>query len=209
MPIETMTIDSYFQQGLERGIISHDVETDRITYFGHTKSRAYLNPEEQVQAEIFCQLVLKYNYPKQRIKCFVPVTMGASQREADIVVYNDDACLQPHILVECKRQEVSEAEFKQAVEQAYSYAYSLPNDTKWIWVTSKIKNIYLKVDKSQQSREESPDIPFYGIDDVAPYKFVKYASKYNKAHGDQHFFDLSTVAESELTHRFKQAHNAL
>ncbi|WP_131668338.1 restriction endonuclease subunit M [Psychrobacter pygoscelis] len=203
------TVDNYFQQGLRQGIIELNDEDNRITYFGYTKSRSYLNPEERVQAEIFCQLVIKYGYPKERIKCFVPVTMGSSQREADIVVYNDAACLQPHILVECKKQEVSEAEFKQAVEQAYSYAYSLPNNTKWIWVTSKIKNIFLKVDKSQQTREESPDIPAYGIKEVAPYKFVKYAERYNQSHQDQHFFDLSVVIESELTHRFKQAHNAL
>ena len=199
---------NYLEQGLQQGIIELNEDKSRITYFGHNKSRA-LDPEEQVQAKIFCQLVIKYGYPVQRIKCFVPVTMGSSQKEADIVVYNDDACLQPHILVECKREEVSEAEFRQAVEQAYSYAYSLPNDTKWIWVTSKIKNIYLKVDKSQQTREESPDIPAFGIDAVAPYKFVKYAEIYNKTHQDQRFFDLSTVLESELTHRFKQAHNAL
>ena len=199
---------NYLEQGLQQGIIELNEDKSRITYSGHNKSRA-LNPEEQVQAKIFCQLVLKYGYPVNRVRCFVPVTMGASQKEADIVVYNDDACLQPHILVECKREEVSEAEFRQAVEQAYSYAYSLPNNTKWIWVTSKIKNIYLKVDKSQQTREESPDIPAFGISTVAPYKFVKYAEIYNKTHQNQRFFDLSTVLESELTHRFKQAHNAL
>ena len=199
---------NYLEQGLQQGIIELNEDKSRITYSGHNKSRA-LNPEEQVQAKIFCQLVLKFGYPVNRVRCFVPVTMGASQREADIVVYNDDACLQPHILVECKREEVSEAEFRQAVEQAYSYAYSLPNNTKWIWVTSKIKNIYLKVDKSQQTREESPDIPAFGISTVAPYKFVKYAEIYNKTHQNQRFFDLSTVLESELTHRFKQAHNAL
>lgn len=204
-----LSIDSYFQKGLLEGIVELNSEDNRITYFGHSKSRSYLNPEEHVQAEIFCQLVLKYGYPKNRIKCYVPVTMGSSKREADMVVYNDDACLQPHILVECKKQEVSEAEFKQAIEQAYSYAYSMPNDTKWIWVTSKIKNIFLKVDKKLDSRVESPDIPAFGIKEVAPYKFVKNAEAYNRSHKEQHFFDLSVVSESELTHRFKQAHNAL
>ena len=46
--------------------------------------------------------------------------MGREIKEADIIVYNDDLCLSPQILVECKRQEVSEAEFQQAIEQAYS-----------------------------------------------------------------------------------------
>ena len=46
--------------------------------------------------------------------------------KADIIVYKDDACLEPYILVECKKEEVSEAEFSQAIEQAYSYAFALP-----------------------------------------------------------------------------------
>ena len=63
------------------------------------------------KAEAFLRLVLDYNYPVSRIKQFVPVTMGREVKEADMVVYDDEMCLCPHILVECKRQEVSEAEF--------------------------------------------------------------------------------------------------
>ena len=73
-----------------------------------------------MQAETFLRLVFDYLYPVNRIKQFVPVTMGREIKEADIIVYNDDLCLSPQILVECKRQEVSEAEFQQAIEQAYS-----------------------------------------------------------------------------------------
>lgn len=56
--------------------------------------------------------------------------MESYKKEADIVVYNDDECLEPHILVECKKQDVSDAEFKQAIEQAYAYAFALPNNVK-------------------------------------------------------------------------------
>ena len=73
-------------------------------------------------------------------------------KEADIVVYADKDCLRPHILVECKRQEVSEAEYQQAIEQAYSYAFALPSDIKYVWVTSGIKSDYFEVDKSQNTR---------------------------------------------------------
>lgn len=37
--------------------------------------------------------------------------MGASTKEADIIVYNDDDKKSPHIVVECKKQGVSELEF--------------------------------------------------------------------------------------------------
>lgn len=110
---------------------------------------------------------------------------------------------------QCKESEVSEAEFQQAVEQAYSYAFALPNNVKWVWVTSSIKNAYLKVDKNRNTREEVTDIPIYGSDKVAPYKFVKNAEKFNENNDKQRFFDLQIVEEKQLTDRFKLAHNAL
>ncbi|MCI7353997.1 MAG: N-6 DNA methylase [[Actinobacillus] rossii] len=204
-----MNSQTYLQQGEINQIIRFNEERSRITYIAQDKSRNFGNPEEQVQAEIYCQLILKYGYPAERVKCFVPVKMGSSEKEADIVVYEDDGCLKPFILVECKKQDVSEAEFTQAIEQAYSYAYALPNDTKWLWVTSHIKNIYAKVDKQNGTREQSSDIPSFGFDDVAPYKFVKNATKFNQTNNKQRFFDLDIVNEKDLTDRFKQAHNAL
>ena len=112
----------YIQIGIEKGLISLNSDMSKITYVKQDKERNYNNPEEKVQAETFLRLILDYNYPENRIKQFVPVTMGRDIREADIVVYADNMCLTPYILVECKRQEVSEAEYQQAIEQAYSYA---------------------------------------------------------------------------------------
>lgn len=84
----------------------------------------------------FLQLILDYNYPESRIRQFEPVTMGSEIKEADIVVFDDELCVKPLILVECKKQEVSEAEFQQAINQAYSYAFALPCEVKFVWVTS-------------------------------------------------------------------------
>ena len=129
----------YIKIGVEQGLISFDKEMSKITYTFQNKQRNYNNPEEKVQAETFLRLIIDYKYPVNRIKQFVPVTMGSEVKEADIVVYEDDMCMSPHILVECKRQEVSEAEYQQAIEQAYSYAFALPCDIKYVWVTSGIK----------------------------------------------------------------------
>ena len=149
----------YIKIGVEQGYISFDKEMSRITYTYQNKQRNYNNPEEKVQAETFLRLILDYKYPVNRIKQFVPVTMGSEIKEADIVVYEDDMCMSPHILVECKRQEVSEAEYQQAIEQAYSYAFALPCEIKYVWVTSGIKSDYFEVDKSQNTRNQLPDIP--------------------------------------------------
>ena len=199
----------YIQIGIDKGLISFNEDRSRITYIFQKKEHNYNNPEEKVQAETFLRLILDYNYPVSRIRQFVPVTMGSDIKEADIVVYDDEMCLAPHIVVECKRQDVSEAEFLQAVNQAYSYAFSLPCDVKYVWVTSGIRNEYYEVDKNQNSRNQIPDIPQYGVDKIASYKYVYGAQYMEHEEGEQQFFDLSVIEQSELTRRFKQAHEAL
>ena len=202
-------IIDYIQQGVLQKLIAFNDEATRIEYMHQGKSRSYTNPEEQVQAETYCRLIIEYGYPKHRVLNFISVTMGADKKEADIVVYNDDACQEPHILVECKKEEVSEAEFNQAINQAYSYAFAMARNIKWVWVTSKIKNTYFQVNKDKQSREIETDIPAYGVDKTAAYKFVKGADTQTRKQGQQKFSELQVVKEDELTRRFKQAHNAL
>ena len=190
-------------------LIYFNKDKTRVTYNLCDITRNYDHPEEKVQAETYCQLIKTYGYSPNRIKIYVPVTMGKEKKEADIVVYKDDDCLEPYILVECKREDVSEAEFAQAIEQAYSYAYALPGDIKYVWVTSKIRQEYFEVDKSKNSRNRLPDIPQYGVTSVATYKYVYGAKDLPEEKGKQKFFDLSAIEQSELTRRFKQAHDAL
>ena len=199
----------YIQIGIEKGLISFNEDKSRIKYCYQGKERNYNNPEEQVQTLAFLQLIIDYNYPERQIKQFEPVTMGSEVKEADIVVFEDEVCVKPLILVECKKQEVSEAEFQQAINQAYSYAFALPNEVKYVWVTSGIKNDYFEVDKSQNTRNQLPDIPQYGVFEVANYKYVYGADNLPKESGKQRFFDLSVIEQSDLTRRFKQAHEAL
>jgi type I restriction enzyme M protein len=203
---------SLILEGIKRNLISvveENGEIKQITYLHQNKKRNYLNSEEKVQAEAFLNLVINYRYKPERIIQFVNVKMGSDSKEADIIVYNDDECTQPHILVECKRQEVSEQEFLQAVEQAYSYAYALPNDVKYVWVTSGIKDEYFEVDKKRSTRITKSDIPQFGVKKLAPYRYVYDANSLKEQEGKQKFFDLSVISQDELTRRFKQAHDAL
>ena len=200
---------NYIELGLDKHLISFNDDKSRITYIHQKKERNYTNPEEIVQAETFLRLVLDYNYPVSRIKQFVSVTMGSEVKEADIVVYKDDACTIPYILVECKKQDVSEAEFQQAIKQAYSYAYAMAGELKYVWVTSGIKSDYFEVDQSLNTRNQLPDIPQFGVTSVASYKYVYEAQSLPEEAGKQRFFDLSVIDQSELTRRFKQAHEAL
>jgi type I restriction enzyme M protein len=97
----------------------------------------------------------------------------------------------------------------QAIEQAYSYAYAMPNDVKFVWVTSGLKNEYFEVDKKKNDRIAQPDIPQFGVKKMANYKFVYDAENLKTEEGKQKYFGLKTIEQGELTRRFKQAHDAL
>lgn len=194
------------EEGIEKDYIRFDSDERMVvTYVNQNKSRNFRNPEEQVQLETYLKLIFEYNYSPQQIRNFVPVTMGASVREADIVVYNDEACTKPHIIVECKRQEVSEMEFEQAKNQALSYAQALAGTIKYLWITSDLKNEYFQVNKDQHTRTSITDIPQKGVTTLSPYKFAKNGGIKN----GQKLSDLEEVSEADLTRLFKQAHQAL
>jgi type I restriction-modification system DNA methylase subunit len=197
------------ERGIQKGLISFDEERKMITYLHQNKKQNFNKPEEKVQSETFLTLVLTYGYPANRIRQFVPVQMGSSTKEADIIVYDDDACETPLIVVECKKEEISDMEFNTAVEQAYSYANSGNVRAKYVWVTSKLKNQYYEVvQKKPVARVEIPDIPKFGQKDIAPYKYVKGAETQLETN-KQRFFELEKVEESELVRVFAQAHQVL
>ena len=207
------------ETGIEKGLIRFDEDRNFITYIYQNKKRNFNNPEEKVQAEIFLTLVLIYSYPVNRIKQFLSVQMGSETKEADIVVYNDDECNETYILVECKKEDLTDQQFNIAVDQAYSYAVA--EGAKYVWTTSRIKNQYYEVpDKKPKSRIEIPDIPQFGVSKLAPYKYVKGGISQTDTEDieiasepeidkKQKFFELEVVSESELTKIFIQSHQAL
>lgn len=204
--------------GLQKNLIRFDEERNYVTYIHQAKKRNYNNPEEKVQVECFLSLILLYGYPVERIKICVSVPMGRDIKEADIIVYADDLYLSTFIVVECKKEEITDQEFNKAVDQAYSYAVA--EGASYVWVSSRIKNEYYEIpDKKPKSRIEIPDIPQFGVKKLAPYKFVKGGMSQSDANiaeeplydydKKQKFFDLQVVSENELTRIFLQAHQAL
>jgi len=87
--------------GLKQGLIRFEDSGKYIVYLPQGKRRNYENPEEKVQAEAFLRLALIYRYPAKRIRNYVSVQMGSEVKEADIIVYDDDALKSPLIVAEC------------------------------------------------------------------------------------------------------------
>ena len=159
-------------QGIANNLIAFSEDGKTIIYLHQNQKRNYSNHEEQVQAETFLKLVLEYGYPVQHIQQFVPVKMGVSNKQADIVVYRDDACTLPYIVVECKSQDISEQEFKkEGVDQAFGYAHALAGTTKFIWATKGNKEEFYRFDKDKNTKTTEADIPYYGDTDAKKYKY--------------------------------------
>ena len=192
-------------EGLKQNLIRFEDSGKYIVYLPQGKRRNYENPEEKVQAEAFLRLALIYKYPAKRIRICVPVQMGSETKEADLIVYDDDALKCPLIVAECKQLEVSELEFRRAVDQAFSYAVA--EGAKYAWVTSKLKDEYYEVPaKRPKERIVVPDVPQFGVSQVAKFKFA-FGGGSTKT--GQKLFPLESVSEDELTRRFQQAHQAL
>ncbi len=114
------------QRGGEKGCISLSVDESKITYHCcRDYSTSFKNPEEKVRASYFTELVLDYGYPAKRIDFEVTVPRRTPEDRADIVVYEDDELKKPYLVVECKKDGITDAEFKQAIEQVFGNANSL------------------------------------------------------------------------------------
>ena len=206
---QTMSTN-YTEQAQAAGHIK--IEEDRILYVHQNKKRNFNNPEEKVQAEAYAKLIIEYGYKPQQIKLFLTVKMGVSEKEADIVVFKDMECTEPYIVVECKKEDISEMEFQEAVKQAFSYAHALAGTTKYVWVTKGNKEEFYSFDKDKDVKKTEPNIPYAGEDGVKKYRFAKGGFYKDKEQGKEkkvNALELGAVTEAKLTQIFKQAHDAL
>lgn len=194
------------QEGIKQGLIAFDDDKKNITYIHQKKKYRFSDPEEEVRAETYCSLVLQYNYKPSRIDFEVLMPSAVPRFYADIVVYEDDARTFPFIVIECKKPDVSEKEFQQAIEQGFGNAVSLR--ATYLWVTSGIKSKYYdtsdKFGALERVHNLLASIPRFG-------KRTKRAKLYKGGtdeDGDP-AFDLKVVSQDELTRIFGTAHQAL
>ena len=165
---------SNINKGIEKGILFLKNDKNRIVYNCSRKYETDIRkPEEIVRASFFVELVLDYKYPQSRIDIEVKVERRVPDDRADIVVYEDDELKAPFLVVETKKDGISDAEFSQAIEQAFGnanskrakYAIVVAGNTKTAFDVAGFKS-------SEREKNVIADIPIkYGK--TPNYKYIK------------------------------------
>lgn len=118
-------MNELIDQGVAKGLISFDAEQKNINYKVQNKRLRFNDPEEKVRAKAYLSLVLEYDYSPEQIDIEVAVEHRVPNIFSDIVVYADKSLKKPLILVECKREEASQGELDQGIEQGFGYLMGL------------------------------------------------------------------------------------
>lgn len=199
------TEQSNFQQNINKGIaaglLKVNEDQTKITYLAaRTFTTSLKTAEEKVRAAYYTELVLDYGYPAKCIDLEVNVPRRTPNDRADIMVYEDDSCKgEPFIVVECKRDGISDAEFRQAIEQLFGNANSTKGKYGIVVAGNTRKSFDIaKYPATERDKNIIADIP------------VKYgkAPKYRYIKGDKDK-ELKTVSRDELITSLQKCHDTV
>lgn len=192
-------IDNYIEIGIKKGYIELLDYEKKIKYIHCNKLYKYTDPEEQVRASYFVELIEKYQYDVRRINIEIIVPRRTPSDLADIVVYEDYDQKKPYIIIECKKDGVSDAEFEQAIEQAFGNANSLRGPFNGV-VAGNTRRFFDVKNFPQNERDANiiADIPInYGK--VQEFRFKK---------GDPNW-DIKPVNKEDLIRILEKCNNTL
>lgn len=90
--------------------------------------------------------MLNYGYPVNQIKQYLSLQMGSETKEADIIVYADDEYEETFILVEFKKEEITDQQIILKQFEQHSSGYNYPAITQ-----EELRNVTIPVpDKKTQ-----------------------------------------------------------
>ena len=208
---DEVAIDGYLQNAIKAGYayITGTGKKSKITYVtsdNHTEN--YGDPEEKVRAEFWAELIYKYDYPANRIKVEVSVPDRIPTDRADIVVFSDDDCKRPYIVVECKKDSVTDAEFMQAIEQGVGNATWVKLRAEYVAIiagnTRRVLDVSDKFGIYEREQNIIADLPkAYG----KPQEFRFYKGGVNSK--GEEASDIAPVSREDLIATIKKCHQTL
>ena len=116
--------EEYLKLGRQKGYFVLD--KGKIKYIAVGKSYNFSDLEEKTRMMFYFNLIEKYKYPADRIEFEVGVSDEILNKDkcADIVVFTNDEQRKPYIVVECRKDGISDLEFERAVKKAIANAWN-------------------------------------------------------------------------------------
>ena len=201
-PEEALSLP-YVREAVDRGFIKH--AGDRIEYSLHLdKSYAWGDPEEWVRCAVIAYLIIECGYPPARIDTEVLVPRRTPGDFADIVVFVDDRCREPYLVVENKAAGRSDQERLQGIEQAIGNAHSLraPLAMYDEWSNSVLFDTggaYPAMEREENRRGGRDRIPNQYLDDPPKYRFIA---------GDEEG-DVRPASVRQLENKVRRTHSII
>jgi type I restriction enzyme M protein len=195
---------SYLERSLKDGHakLTGEGKQQKILYVAVNHTERYSDPEEQVRAEFWAELIYRYGYEPARIGVEVVVPDRTPSDRADLVVFRDDERKKPYAVVECKQDGITDAEFNQAVEQACGNGTWAKFRATYVGVVAGMTRRFLDFSEKYGVLEREANI----VADL-PGKYGR-PEEYRFYKGDQNN-DIQLVSKEALIAAIKKCHQTL
>ncbi len=197
---------NYLDRALQDGHLRIDKtgKTEKVVYVAVSHAERWSDPEEKVRAAFYAELIYRYGYSPDRIGVEVTVPDRLPNDHADLIVFHDDDRKRPFAVIECKKESISDAEFNQAVEQAWGNGNAHKFRAAYVGVIAGITRRFLDCADKFGALERDKNI----VADL-PTNYAKPpAYKYRKGVSNE-WQDIRPVSKGELIAAIKKCHQTL
>lgn len=178
-------------------------KTEKIRYVSVNVSEKWSDPEEKIRAAYYAELIYRYGYKPECIGVEVTVPDRTPVDRADLVVFRDKEQTKPFGVIECKRDAVSDTEFKQAVEQAFGNGHAHKFRAEYIGVIAgQTRAFYDCSDKFGALEREANIVADLPIQYGKPEEFKYYKNAFPKP-------DIGAVTRDDLIKTIRKCHQTL
>ncbi len=193
----------YFNKAINDGhaALLTEGKSEKVHYLAVNHKENISDPEEQVRAEYWAELIYRYGYDPECIAVEFTVPDRQPFDRADLVIFRDKARKNPFGVIECKKDGISDAEFKQAIEQAFGNATWSKLRCEYMGVVAGITRQFLDVTGKYAVLERTDNVigdfpSAYGKPQEFPY--TKGGS-----------LDIRVVRDWELVSTLKKCHQTI
>lgn len=201
----TMEAQDYLQRAFADGHLQliTSGKTEKIRYVAVNVSEKWSDPEEKIRAAYYAELIYRYGYKPECIGVEVTVPDRTPVDRADLVVFRDVERTKPYGVIECKRDGVSDTEFKQAVEQAFGNGHAHKFRAEYIGVIAgQTRAFYDCSDKFGVLEREANIVADLPVQYGKPEEFKYYKSAFPKP-------DIGAVTRDDLIKTIRKCHQTL